>query len=359
MVNLVLELLDKESGLFMLCVVIKSSIWEYYGDLDRLCGPEPRYSELKAEHEMRQRVKAHWDEQQHFLYPDYGRLSYTFRSRMQWLFGPLARTSALHSSVFLTALDRLENLVELKVSYSVPRDIPIVGTIAKDMSFGLGRYLAGSRGRRLKILRLELVDSSDLEVLLSNLCPDTPLFHQPPIETSMPGSWPLNECKRPPPSNVRLDLQLETLEIIFAHDDSPPSSKSSSLAEDLGRLRSYTGKLGFLELTCPFSYRITDLMPSLVGFRVPPLLYLTDVIMENMYVDSGALLSLLMHNQPSLKTLNILGVYLQGGTWAEIGKALAREKSLECLKFDRQGYLGSDGELRGLSAKDWMFWEKC
>ena len=308
---------------------------------------------------MRQRVKVHWDEQQRFLYPDYGRLSYTIRSRLQWLLGPLAETSALDSSIFLTAVDRLENLVELKVSYSVPRDLQIMRTIAKDMSFGLGRYLAGSRGKRLKILRLELVHSSDLEVLLSALYPETPLLSQSPIETSMPGSWSLDGRCQPPPINAQLDLQLGTLEVIFAHDDSSPSSKCSSLAEALGKLLSYTGKLSFLELTCPFSYRITDLMPSLVGFRVPPLIYLTGVIIENVYVDSGAVLSLLMHNQPSLKTLKLLGVYLQGGTWAEIGKALARGRSLESLNIDRVGYLGSDGKTSGLSAKDRLFWEDC
>ena len=278
---------------------------------------------------------------------------------MQWLLGPLAQTSALHSSIFLTAVDRLDNLVELKVSYSVPRDMQIMRTIAKDMSFGLGRYLAGSRGRRLKILRLELVHSSDLEVLLSALCPETTLPHQLMVETSMPGSWPLSNCTQSPPSNVQLDLQVESLEIIFAHDDSSPVSKSSSLAEALAKLLSYTAKLNFLELTCPFSYRITDLMPSLVGFRVPSLVYLTKVVMENMYVDSGAILSLSVHNQPSLETLNILGVCLKEGTWAEIGKALGSGRLLEGLKVDRVGYLGSDGNLSGFSAKDRLFWKNC
>lgn len=282
---------------------------------------------------------------------------------MQWLFGALAQTSTLHSSIFVTAVDRFENLIELKVSYSVPTDKQVMRTIAKDMSFGFGRYLAGNRGRRLKILRLELVYASDLDDLISALHPETSPLHQTSIEESMPGSWPRYNCNKPPPSNAQLDLQLETLGIIFGHDDdSSPAFGSSLLAESLVKLLYHTRNLRFLELTCPFSYRISDRMPSLAGFRAPPLILLTSIIMENIYVDSDGILSLLMHNQSSLKTVKLLGVNLQGGTWAEIGNALKqleykKEIPLEGLKIDRVGYLRNDGELEGLSAKDWMVWE--
>lgn len=46
--------------------VVKRDPWDYFGDLhsDCSCGPEPHYSALVAEHQMRQRAKKRWDEQQ-------------------------------------------------------------------------------------------------------------------------------------------------------------------------------------------------------------------------------------------------------------------------------------------------------
>ncbi|KAL8669360.1 MAG: hypothetical protein Q9224_007744, partial [Gallowayella concinna] len=102
---------------------------------------------------MRKRVKAHWDEQQHFLVPDYGTLSYLARVGLEWLLRSPSLGSALQHSIFLATLHHFENLHELEICYDGPRDREIIRTVDEDLSIGLASYLAQTGRRQLQVLR--------------------------------------------------------------------------------------------------------------------------------------------------------------------------------------------------------------
>ncbi|KAI4228567.1 MAG: hypothetical protein L6R36_001520 [Xanthoria steineri] len=159
---------------------------------------DPRYSTLVAEHEMRQRVKTHWNEQRHFMVPDHGSLPWLARICSRWLLGSPSVGSALHESIFLTVLHHFTHLRLLVIGFEEPKTCEIVGKVNQDFSIGLAKYLAGCGGERLQLLRMQGVWPVDLEILLSTLrdtqaaaATQAPLL---PKETepshSCPGAWP-------------------------------------------------------------------------------------------------------------------------------------------------------------------------
>lgn len=328
---------------------MKSNPWKYYGELCHdSCGPEPRYSTLVAEHEMRQRVKAHFDEQYAFLVPDYGSLSHITRICVQWLSRDEPVGSAFHTSIFLIAMDKFERLLELEICYPSPRSWRLLSTVAEDLSIGLGKYLTKRSGERLQTLRLEQVYSSDLEVLVLALRNSSQSSHSfptalPSPDLPMPGSWPLVSQPTSPPPAAMVMLHMTTLDILFAQED------YDGLGECLRDLLLHTVNLRSLKLRSLFTYGDFNLYPSLAGLLAPPLPCLQHLTVENMIIDAQGVLSLTRPNKESLRKISLRRVALSGGTWAEIGSEFIKEmkgvEGVDGLRMGRVGYLPADGGL--------------
>lgn len=151
--------------------MVKSCPNDYYGELFEAAHyiHEPRYSALVAEHQMRQRIKAHWDEQQRFMFPDYGSIAWLARSASNWLWRSTPLGSALKDSIFLNVIHDFTNLRVLAVQFDEPRRYQINGTVAEDLSVRLGRYLTGSGAARLETVKLLMVWPRDLKILVETL----------------------------------------------------------------------------------------------------------------------------------------------------------------------------------------------
>ena len=341
---------------------MKSDPLDYYGELlGNCCGPEPRHSDLVAVHEMRQRVKAHFDEQRRFLIPDYGSVWYYLRIYAQKLVSSQSFGSALQGSCFLTAMDAFENLHEMVVSYSLPKAISVATTISEDLSIGLGRYLARDTGRQLQVLRLEQVCPSDVELLVSTMQTSKALPESSPSlivpRKSTPGSWPLTPKPTSPGLFDPIFLQLRNLDILFSESHSTNGwSSDSPLAPALTKLLSSTINLTTLTLRSPTSFGRFDLTPTLTGFCAPPLPFLTDLTMEYIVADADAIVSLIRSENIVLQNIDFFAVVLEKGTWAEIGKYLregpGRWKGLATLRMKSIGYLSEQRCRKDLRVED-------
>ncbi|KAL8676493.1 MAG: hypothetical protein Q9186_006988 [Xanthomendoza sp. 1 TL-2023] len=338
--------------------VVKSNPHQYYADLilgDAYRHHEPRYSALEAEHEMRKRVKAHWDEQQHFLVPDHGTLSYLARVCTEWLLRSPSLGSALQHSIFLATLHHFENLHELVICYDGPRDRDIIRTVDEDLSIGLASYLAQTGRRQLQVLRLEQVHSSDLEILVSTLqaatsSPQSSSALSVERQNSMPASWP-SPSAISTPSTAPFSLSIRTLDIMFAED--LDHDKPSPTAKPLSTLLSYSENLTSLSLRSPVGYGSYTITPSQADFQAPYLPHLVDLVLESIITDVDAILSLTVPNKTSLKQVVLTDVALQKGTWADIWRVFSENMKQTSVRRPRVGYMVRGEEWEDMDSEDW------
>ncbi|KAL8857215.1 MAG: hypothetical protein Q9178_006270 [Gyalolechia marmorata] len=241
--------------------VVKSSPWDYYGDLvDASYHHEPPYSALVAEHGMRQRVKAHWDEQQHFMIPNYGSIAWLARTASNFVWRSTSIGSALNESVFLKVMSDFTNLRELVVGYEDSRKHAIIRTVHEDLSIGLGRYLASIGGARLETLKLHQVWPEDLRLLVSTM-EDTTRSSSKSSGASMT-TEPLNDSTpASPAASPPFQLHLSSLTVIFTKDADIFTTQST--APPLGNLLKYTPDLKARTQPCIHS--------SSSSYRPPPL----------------------------------------------------------------------------------------
>ncbi|KAL8924709.1 MAG: hypothetical protein Q9208_003899 [Pyrenodesmia sp. 3 TL-2023] len=249
------------------------------------------------------------------------------------------------------------NLRELVIGYEDPGYHPLVETVAEDLSIGLGRYLAGSGGAQLEVLKLEGVSPSDLRILTLTLRKfrSQPGSFSPPSRSpySCPGSWPITPASPPLTSSSTLtprSLRLQRLDITFA-EHSKPFKLSRTLP--IANLPTCTSNLASLSLRSPRPYS-SD--PSLVNLRAPPLPCLEVVRIRNFEVDVEAIQSLTAQNIERLQRIELANLSLPEGTWAEVAKTLTQHgKQLETCIIGL-GYLGPADEIVDLTAEDKRAW---
>lgn len=307
---------------------------------------------------MRQRVKAYWDEQRHFMIPDHGSASWLARSFSNWLWGFPSLGSAFHDSIFLTVMHDFSNLRKLVIGYEEPRTYPLVRTVAEDLSIGLGRYLAGSGGAQLEVLKLEQVWPSDLEILTSILrnFQSQPELCSPPSKPSysIPGSWPVTPPTPPslPSSSTppQRRLRLQRLHVIFiGNGEASNISRTSHLAN----LLAYTPILISLDLRGSGPYPFST---SLVNFRAPPLPRLETIGIKNFVIDAEAIVSLTAQHNESLQRISLADLYLIRGTWTEVARLSRQDRGRWETGITGLGYLGQVGGIRHMTVEDEQAW---
>ncbi|KAL8829648.1 MAG: hypothetical protein Q9191_001899 [Dirinaria sp. TL-2023a] len=334
-----------EPSSYILWIVVKSSPDEYYDELLDSYGPGPRRRELIAQHEMRQRIKAHFDEQRFFLSPDHGSLSYYAQTCYEWLLGRKSVGSALHKSIFFAAMHEFPNLRKLVFTYPTAREWPVFNTIAEDLSTGLGNYLVRNRRSQLRVLKIEQVHPSDLEILVSTIRCSNASLDQPQSPLQMLQSWVLGSWSAvspstsPSPTNL-LALGITTLDILF------PEVPRPGLAQPLSDILCHTVNLETLILRSPVSFDAFDRTPSLVELRAPPLPCLTHLTIEYLILDADGIVSLTIPNKARLKRVRLFTVGLQRGTWADVGNRFLAEmrrlRDVRGLSMARVGYVPAD-----------------
>ena len=345
--------------------MVKSSPFDYYGELQNDCyNHDPRYRTLVAEHEMRQRVKTHWDEQRHFMVPDHGSLPWLARACSRWLLRSPSLGSALHESIFLTALHDFTRLRMLVIGFEEPRTRETVQTVNQDFSIGLAKYLAACGGERLQVLRMQGVWPVDLEILLSTLrdtqaaaATQAPLL---PKETepshSCPGAWPaVAPHPTSPPASIFSPLwRLQTLDINFSTAD---DASKTSMTSHLTTLLSYIPSLSTLRLHTDRTFDDRETDPSLVGFRAPALRNLQDIKIACFLVDTAAMASLLAPRKDRSMEIHLICVSLVEGTWAGLIKLIGKDIRFSEGWMVRCGYLGdADKGWRSMDAEERNIW---
>ncbi|KAL8943458.1 MAG: hypothetical protein Q9211_000990 [Gyalolechia sp. 1 TL-2023] len=315
--------------------VVKSGPWDYYGVLvDDSCHHEPPYSALVAEHETRQKVKVHWDEQHRFMFPDYGSIAWLARTATNYVWPSTSIGSALNQSIFLKVMSDFTNLKELLVGYERLREkYAITRTVDEDLSVGLGRFLTSSRGARLERLKLQQVSPEDLSLLLSTM-KDTTRLSLKSSEARM-ATEPRNDLTpASPAASPPFQLRLSSLTIIFIGDVDIVTTRS--IASPLADLLNYTPHLTNLDVHEPHIYTLSSRYLSLLDFRPPPLSELQDISLRGLSVDSHAVLDLLK-NKANLRRIYLGEMLLADGLWIKV-REMAGLSEKGVFGWDRFGY---------------------
>ena len=340
--------------------VVKSSPWEYWDDLlDGSGHHQPPYSALVAEHEMRQSVKVHWDEQQHFLVPDHGVTAWLARKAINYIWPSTSIGSALNESIFLEVISDFTNLGELVVGYERLREKhAIIRTVDEDLSLGLGRFLTSSGGARLERLKLQQVSPEDLRLLISTMEDTTRLSFKsseaPMVTEPLYELTPASPAASPP-----FQLHLSSLTIIFIGDVDIKTTQS--IAAPLADLLNYTPHLTNLDVREPHIYTLSARYLSLLDFRPPPLSELKDISLRGLSVDSHAVHGLLK-GKANLRRIYLGDLLLADGTWVKVREMAGLNQKGEC-GWNRFGYwydlgygYGDCSESKRMTMEDERTW---
>lgn len=268
---------------------------------------------------MRQSVKAHWDEQHQFLFPDHGSIAWLARAATNYFWPSTSIGSALNESIFLKVMSDFTNLRELVVGYERLRETyAIIRTVDEDLSLGLGRFLTSSGGARLARLELDQVSLEDLRLLISTMATE-------PLNDLTPAS---------PAASPPFQLHLSSLTIILIGDVDIKTTQS--IAPLLTDLLNYTPHLTKLDVREPHIYTESSGYLSLLDFRPPPLSELEDISLRGLSVDSHAVLGLL-RGKENLRKIYLGDLLLADGTWVKVRKMAGLNKKGEC-GWSRFGY---------------------
>ncbi|KAL8888509.1 MAG: hypothetical protein Q9215_004075 [Flavoplaca cf. flavocitrina] len=342
--------------------VVKSSPNDYYGELFEAAYyvHEPRYSALVAEHEMRQRVKAHWDEQQHFMIPDYGSIAWLARSASNWFWRSTPLGSALKDSIFLNVIHDFTNLRELTVGFEDSRRYQVIGTVAEDLSVGLGSHLAGSGAAPLETVRLLKVWPKDLEVLvqtMEDVRSDQPsLPKEKEMTTNGPrGFAPGHDVSATDSSNAGISWRLKQLDIEFTDDRG--IFVNQPINPHLTRLLAFTPSLTALDIRTARKHDSHSADPSLISLHAPPLSRLEELSLNGLRVDKEAVLSLLKSNESLRKIFLGELTLVDEVEWTEVAREAELDEGAVGVVMRGLGY-GRDGDgWKVMKWEDKRAWE--